>query len=437
MRAYARDVDAHFARFKDHPVVARARELRKARGISFGDPMVLALQLTALPELAERVPLDPFPHPHARWTPADARAFLSDLRAFAREADVAAFLTAHEQLYRTSIERASVMVREAGLAPWLDGFFRRPGTGYVIAINLLLASGSFGGMRVPAAAAGAAAPLTGAVPRAEDFYVVLGTPDVEPGGLPAFPSTRAMVIVHEFAHTFMSPIVEAHLPGLMPAAERIYPLVQNEMERQAYGPGETILHESLVRACTVRYASSRAAEAGRRQAAFERERGFRAVERLADLLGEYEREPARYPTLDAFAPRIVAFFEEYSRAAPAEAAAIQAERRAKLESGNVPKVLTMTPENDTGDVDAASVTALVVTFDRPMRHMAVVEVPGAAFPKVTGRPGYDPSSRVLTIPCRLEPGTSYALQLNSEKNMVMTDEQGTPLPPVTWRFRTK
>jgi len=432
--SYAREVDAHFGRFKDHPVIARARELRKARGISFGDPMVLALQLTGLPELAERVPLDPFPHPHSRWTPAHARAFLSDLRAFAQESDVAGFLAAHGELYRTSIERASVMVREAGLARWLNGFFRRPGSSYVIAVNLLFGSGSFGGMRVPAAA-GAAPPTAG--PRAEDFYVILGTPDVDPGGLPAFPSTRAVVIAHEFAHTFVSPIVQVHLAALMLAAERIYPLVRNEMERQAYGPGETILHESLVRACAARYASSRGAEEGRRQAAFERERGFRAVEPLADLLGEYERDPARYPTLEAFAPRIVSFFEEYSRAAPAEAAAIEAGRRAKLESGNVPKVLAMTPGNDAGDVDAAAVTALVVTFDRPMRHMAVVEVPGAAFPKVTGRPGYDASSRVLIIPCRLEPGTSYALRLNSEKNMVMTDNQGTPLPPVTWRFRTK
>lgn len=234
--------------------------------------------------------------------------------------------------------------------------------------------------------------------------------------LPTFPVNRATTIAHEFSHAFVSPIV---------------------MERQAYGPGETILHESLVRACAVRYAWSRGAEAGRRQAAWERERAFLAVDRLADLLADYEQTRAEYPTLDAFPPRIVAFFEEYSRAADAEVAGIRTERRARLESGNAPRVVSMTPENDAGNVDAATVTAIAVTFDRPMRHIAVVQVPGAAFPDVSGRPTYDGTARVLTIPCRLAPDTAYALQLNSEKNMVMTDEQGNPLPPVTWRFRTR
>jgi hypothetical protein len=97
----------------------------------------------------------------------------------------------------------------------------------------------------------------------------------------------------------------------------------------------------------------------------------------------------------------------------------------------------MTPEHDASNVDAGSVKALTITFDRPMRHMAVVELPGLVSPAFTGRPVYDATSRVLTVPCRLEPGTAYGLQLNSPENMVMTDERGTPLPPVVYRFRTK
>lgn len=435
--SYAKDVDAHFGRFRDHPVVARARELRKTRGISFGDPIVLALYTTGLPELAERVSLDPFPDARTRWTTADARAFLADLRAFARDADVAGFLAAHDQLYRASIDRADAMVRQAGLAEWLDRFFGRPDRGYVIALNLLFASGSFGGLQVRQADGNGRDARTPAESGAEDFWVVLGTADVDAAGLPTFPLSRAVTIAHEFAHTFVSPIVKAHLAELMPAAEKMYPLVQDEMERQAYGPGETILHESLVRACAVRYAWNQGAEAGRRQAAWERERAFLAVDKLADLLADYEQHRAKYPTLDAFAPRIVAFFEEYRLAAAAEAAGIQAERRAKLESGNVPRVVSMTPENDAENVDAAKVTAITVTFDRPMRHMAVVQVPGVAFPTVSGRPTYDSTARVMTIPCRLAPDTAYALELNSDKNMVMTDAQGNLLPPVMWRFRTR
>ena len=437
--SYAKDVDAHFERFKNHPAVVRARELHKARHISFGDPIVLALTITDPPALAERVPLDPFPDPRTRWTPADARAFLADLRVFARDANVSAFFAAHDSLYRTSVARLETMLGEAGLSGWLDRFFRRGAdVGYVVAISLLNGSGSFGGLRVRPALADRTGPGAPESSRREDLYVVLGTGDVDSGGLPAFPRSRAMTVVHEFAHSFVSPVVKAHLPQLMPAAETLYQVVRNEMERQAYGPGETILHETLVRACTVRYAAGQGGgEAGRKQGAFERERGFLAVEKLADLLGEYEQEPAKYPTIDTFAPRIVSFFEDYRRVAAAEAGAIQAERRAKFEAGNAPKVVAMMPENGAENVEVAGVTGITVTFDRPMRHLAVVQLPGVAFPKVTGRPVYDSTATVLTIPCRLEPGTAYGLQLNSEKNMVMTDEQGNLLAPVTWRFTTR
>jgi hypothetical protein len=64
-------------------------------------------------------------------------------------------------------------------------------------------------------------------------------------------------------------------------------------------------------------------------------------------------------------------------------------------------------------------------------------LPGEAFPQFTGRPTYDAAARVLTIPCELRPDTEYALQLNSEKNMMMTDEQGNVLAPFVLRFSTR
>lgn len=436
--SYAKDVDAHFGRFKDHPAIVRARELNKTRGISFGDPMILALNVTAPPELAERVPLDPFPGSSSRWTPPEARAFLADLRAFARDADVAGFLAAHDRLYGASTQRLEAMVGQAGVFEWIERFFgRRDDRRFVVATSLLMGSGSFGGLRVPVVPPKAGHPPANA-PRAEEYWVVLGAAHADPEGMPIFPANQALTLAHEFSHSFVSPLVKAHLPQLLPSAEKIFPPVENEMQRQAYGPGETIIHESLVRACTVRYAWDHGgAEAGRREAAMERERGFLAVDRLADLLAQYANDRARYRELEDFAPRIVAFFEEYSRLAAQEAAAIREERRAKSEAVNAPKVELLVPPNGAENVEASAVKAITITFDRPMRHMAVVMVPGLAFPKATGRPTYDATSRVLTIPCELEPDTAYGLQLNSEKNMVMTDTQGNFLAPVLWRFRTR
>lgn len=40
--------------------------------------------------------------------------------------------------------------------------------------------------------------------------------------------------------------------------------------------------------------------------------GFAWTWALADLLGEYERDRATYPTMNAFMPRLVTFFENWA-----------------------------------------------------------------------------------------------------------------------------
>jgi hypothetical protein len=37
------------------------------------------------------------------------------------------------------------------------------------------------------------------------------------------------------------------------------------------------------------------------------------IQELSDLLGDYEAHRDRYPTLEAFAPRLVAFFHDYAK----------------------------------------------------------------------------------------------------------------------------
>lgn len=49
VQSYTTAVDAHFGGFRNHPVVARARQLRRTRGISFNAPISLAVHLTNPP----------------------------------------------------------------------------------------------------------------------------------------------------------------------------------------------------------------------------------------------------------------------------------------------------------------------------------------------------------------------------------------------------
>lgn len=257
---------------------------------------------------------------------------------------------------------------------------------------------------------------------------------------PRTPPRVARTIVHEFAHSVVNPLVDAHDGDFHSVTARLFALVEQQMRSQAYGAPKALMCESLVRASTVRYLSiEEGADAAGREAAASRESGFLWVGKLADALREYEQNRDTYPTLEAFVPRLVAFFEDYSTTATDDLGAAMAERRARDQalSARGPKVVSFSPADGATDVDASSVTAIVITFDRPMRpgNFAMVAIPAAAMLPATGRPQF--AERTVTLPCRLTPGITYGAQLNSAEHMAFADEQGIPLAPVTYRFTTR
>jgi len=84
------------------------------------------------------------------------------------------------------------------------------------------------------------------------------------------------------------------------------------MKGQAYASWETMMRESLVRACGVRYAMANDGKERAQQAAnYNIGRGFHWTKELSELLGQYEQQRDKYKTLDVFMPEIVKFFQNY------------------------------------------------------------------------------------------------------------------------------
>jgi hypothetical protein len=229
--------------------------------------------------------------------------------------------------------------------------------------------------------------------------------------------------VHEFCHSYCNPVVDAHLKELLPAGERMYALVEAPMREQAYGNARTLLCESLVRASVVRYVAATKDQLAVATELVEQEgRSFLWIRGLADALAAYEQQRQEYKTLDAYAPKLAAFF---------------AEAAAKLEAdmAKKPHVTGMVPANGQQDVDPRT-TAIVVTFDRPMRDQSWAVVGGGEhFPK-TGKPSYDQDRKVLTIPVELKPDWQYEFWLNRGKYDSFRSADGESLQPVRVTFRT-
>ena len=93
---------------------------------------------------------------------------------------------------------------------------------------------------------------------------------------------------------------------------KYFPRVEKQMKGQAYGNWQTMMRESLVRACEVRYAmANNSKERAEQIANYNIGRGFHWIKELSELLGQYEKQRDKYQTLDAFMPEIVKFFQNY------------------------------------------------------------------------------------------------------------------------------
>jgi hypothetical protein len=242
--------------------------------------------------------------------------------------------------------------------------------------------------------------------------------------LPEFTRDALGTVVHEFCHSYANPLIERHLAELEASGDALFEPVAGRMRSQAYASGQTLLKESLVRVCVIRYLRQyEGEEAARSAIQAEKKHGFLWMQEMSDLLGEYETHREQYPTLEDFSPRLAAFFAE------------AAKKQADL-ADNRPKVVSMIPANGAQDVDPG-LTAIQVVFDRPMADKSWSLVGGGPHCPKTGKGAhFDAQRKIWTIPVELKPDWSYEFMLNSETYDAFRSEEGVPLEPVSVTFKT-
>jgi hypothetical protein len=307
------------------------------------------------------------------------------------------------------------MEKEAHLE-WFDAYFgKRPQASFTVALELLNGGGCYG-------------PHFRAADGREELYCVLGVWQTDKQGLPEFTRVALPIVVHEFCHSYANPLVEHHLAELRPSGDALFEQVAAKMRSQAYGSGQTLLNESLVRACVVRYVRQyEGEEAARRAIQAEKQNGFLWMQEMSDLLGEYEAHREQYPTLEDFSPRLVAFFAETAKNFPKTQADLASKR---------PKVVSMIPANGAQDVDP-DLTAIQVVFDRPMADKSWSLVGGGPHCPETGEGAhFDSQHKIWTVPVKLKPDWSYKFMLNSATFDAFRSEEGVPLEPVSVTFKT-
>lgn len=415
--AYVAELERRFGDMADHPAVLAARRLRAERGISYDAVMSLAIHASDPPELVPRGLLADSAL-EGRWRPDDAHAFLALARRFARDGDFAGFVAGQRELYELAEDRMRRLLAEQVDAGWFERFFGEgPQARFTVVLGLALGPGNYG-------------PKFRAEDGSEELYAILGTWLFDGDGKPVYDGSVTGTLAHEFGHSFVNHLVYAHEGELREAGEALFRLVEPRMRSQAYTNWQTMLHESVVRACVARYQlAARGANAAALELEEQRRRGFLWTAGLYELLGRYEAERERYPTLAAFFPEIVSHFTTLP---PVVTRLVESEEAAR------PRLLAATPPDGAAGVSPA-LDRLVFEFDRPMRRdrHAVLYGPRGAdhFPELVAA-SFDDAGRVFTMQVKLKPAWSYEFSLNGPDGGAFQSADGRSLAMVPIRFET-
>jgi hypothetical protein len=286
-------------------VVKLAHELHDTRGVSYDAVMSMAIHLTDAEQVQLRLPLEPWPGGlDQRWPALEVSNFLAAAQQFVKDSSFQEFIEQHRPLYQTTVARMQGLIEKEAHPEWFEGYFGpRPHASFTVALGLLSGGG------------GSYGPHFRAADGQEELYCILGVWQTDKQGLPRFTRDAALgIVVHEFCHSYANPLIERHWAELQAPGNALFERVAGQIRaysQGSYNNGQTLLKESLVRVCVIRYMRQyQREEAARYLIQTEKRNGFLWMPELSDLLGDYEAHRQRYPTLEEFAPRLVAFFAE-------------------------------------------------------------------------------------------------------------------------------
>ncbi len=301
-RSYVSDIHGHFDKFKDHPLIAFAREMRDKNGVSFDAVQAMAIHLEQPPSLNPVIPFSA-KIPERRWGQENADKFVGLLKQFYTDARCEEFFTAHDGLYKTAQERF-MPVYEALDVTWYTRYYgEKPDGSLNIIIGLGLGGGNFG-------------PKVVYPDGREATYAIMGTWSIDSTNKPFYPVDNCLpTLIHEFNHSFVNHLIKKNEKEFENAGTKLFNLVKAGMGSQRYTSWQTMMNESLVRASVIRYLLKHNPDgkAAKEQLISDFGRGFFWMKGLVETLGVYEKNRTQYPTLESYLPVLADFYSKVAK----------------------------------------------------------------------------------------------------------------------------
>ena len=203
------------------------------------------------------------------------------------------------------------------------------------------------------------------------------------------------------------------------------------MQRMAYGGAQTMVNESLVRAAVIVYFQQNGEDSRKnlKRIRQEQQLGFFWMDRLVDMLKQYENQRAHYPTFSAYVPQVGLYYRDL---------AAHASEEAKTISAKCAHVVSIEPFANHAQNVAPSIESITIVLDKPLDPNAGYSVDpgmdGKDHYPITGKPQFDAGGLHILLPVRLQPSQTYSFVLTP---YAFATPDGYPLESYRVDFKTK
>lgn len=391
---YAHDFDSAFSAYKDLPAIKTAQSLY-AQGISHDAVVSFALHLIPSQEGGWRLDTDleeAEDMSYSRWNAEQKATLLKPLNDFYRETAFHHWWLGTAS-YRKQAAEAYDKVASMVDYEWFDHYFGGSDKSRFNIILCVLAGRHNYGCNCRTADG------------VSHLNPVMGDCISNPsGGVQYVFKLSFPTLIHEFCHHYGNALDAQNWQSMQKKAEKVYALKSEVLRRQAYSHPLTMMDETFVRACVIRYLCTHFPKSDEDQLAKnEEDMGFLLIRTELTSLKEYEQNREKYADMAAFMPEMVRHINQYSiRQYQREQRRM--ERRMATYEASIPDGACDVPEGD---------RTITITFSKPMTNAVSLNYStcGADFPKVKGY-RWSEDERALILDVELQGGRTYGFVVN-------------------------
>jgi len=412
-KTYTDRIAAHYSLYKDHELIKFIKQIKQESGIGYDAVMSMAVHLDDELNLQLEYidgSLD------KRWSKENAIKFSKLLKQFYRTSHSRKFFQQNKNIYR-EVEKRFLPIYQSIDLSWYSRFYgKEPAEKFLIVNGLGNGGGNFGAaMNIPKGK--------------KELYAIMGTWSVDSMGMPNFSKQDYLpTLLHEFNHSFVNYLLEKDPSAFTNSGEKLFNILKEKMERQAYSSWKTMLNEALVRASVIKYMNDHhfKTEEIQQEVNEQFERGFVWIEALVSELEKFDNQRDKYPTLESYMPNIAKAYESY---------AINIQSFIDIYEAKKPKIVSFEELQNGQENVSSTLKQLKINFDRPLlgKGHSFNGISKESFP-IIKKHIYSSDKKSVTIYWDLEENKSYEIIFTGKSFRTM---DGIPMSDYLLRFSTK